>query len=173
MLKKPHSWAKRGQLRRLRRSPLSDSQMQRGVALIEGLIAILIFAVGLIGTLKVQADSVSRSRDALYRAEAGVLAHEIIGIMWTDRANLAAYAHRPTGTDCQPTGTNTANANASRWLGEFTTAANGRYLPGATLSNQQIIVSADTPPKVTVRICWRAPQDTADSNFVAVSQLPL
>lgn len=147
---------------------------QRGVALVEALVAILVFAIGLIAALKMQTDSVTRSRDALYRAEASVLAHEIIGIMWTDRANLAAYAHNPTvGTECAPTVAATTNVNALRWLGEFTTAGNGRYLPGATLAKQQIFINvAAAPPVVTVRLCWRAPQDTTDSNFVAVSQLP-
>jgi type IV pilus assembly protein PilV len=147
---------------------------QQGVALIEALIAMLIFAVGLIGALKVQADSAVRSRDALYRAEASVLAHEIIGTMWTDQANLASYAHRAdAGTPvCAPTGTNTGNSNATRLMGEFTTAGGTRYLPGATTDKQKILITGTNPVLVTVTICWRAPQDTTDHNFVAVSQIP-
>ncbi len=147
---------------------------QTGLALIEAMVAVLIFAIGLLSALKLQADSTTRSTDALYRAEATMLAHEIIGTIWTDRANISSYAHNPSGgTECAPTASASANANVLRWLGEFTTAGNGRYLPGATSSNQQITVDASTPPIVTVKICWRGPLDTTDSNFVVVSQVPL
>lgn len=149
------------------------SKKNTGLALIEALVAILIFSIGLLSALKLQSDSVLRSRDALYRAEAAALAHEIIGIMWTDLANLPAYAHNPVATtECSPTANATSNPNATRWLDEFTSVGNGRYLPGATSSKQQIIIDS-APPTVTVRICWRAPQDSSDSNFVAISKIAL
>jgi type IV pilus assembly protein PilV len=145
----------------------------RGVALLESLIAILVYAIGLLGRVKIQAYGVTASRDALCRAEASVIAHELIGIMWTDRANLAAYQHQPGGSVCSPTGAGSTHPAAVAWRNEFTTPGNTRHLPGATAANQQVIVDLGaSPPIVRVHLCWRAPNDTADRSFVAVSQLP-
>jgi type IV pilus assembly protein PilV len=155
------------------RAALRARSGQRGATLVEALIAILIFALGLLGTLKMQSYSAEISRDAMYRAEASVLAHEMIGIIWTDRTNLAAYLHgkqNPNQT-CDDDNTVATSPNALNWLAEFTTAGT-RYLPGAAANKQQIIVVNTVPPIVRVHICWRGPQDTEDRSFVAVSQLP-
>lgn len=142
----------------------------RGASLLEALIALLIFSVGLLGLLGLQANALGASRDAQYRAEAAVLANEIIGIMWTDRANLAQYAHNGSGGNtCAPTGTATTNANAVNWLNQFT-ASNARSLPGATSAAQQIIVGSDRTVRVT--LCWRAPQDAGWHNYTAVARIP-
>ena len=145
----------------------------RGVSLVEAMIAILILSVGLLGLVRMQSYSVTTSRDAMYRSEASVLAHEIIGIAWTDAANLAAYQHRAGGAICSPSGSAATSNNVSNWLAGFTTAGNVRYLPGATADKQQIIVDTSvTPPIVRVHLCWRSPQDSSDRSFVAVSRVP-
>lgn len=142
-----------------------------GASLLEALIALLIFSIGLLGLLGLQANALGASRDAQYRAEAAVLAHEIIGIMWTDRANLTQYAHYGTaGNVCSPAGTATTNANALRWLNQFTTAGNAKFLPGATAAAQQIFVDADRTVRVT--LCWRGPQDAGWHNYTAVARIP-
>ena len=136
----------------------------------------LIFSLGLLGTLKMQSYSAEVSRDAMYRAEASVLAHEIIGIMWTDRANLLNYRHGeqdPNDPPCTVDNTAATSPNATNWLNEFTTAGGTRYLPGASTNKQQIIVDNSVPPIVRVHICWSGPQDLTARSFVAVSQLPL
>jgi len=65
---------------------------QRGMALIEALIAILILAVGLIGTLGLQVNSQKALSQASMRAEATIAANELIGVMNTDLDNLDGYA---------------------------------------------------------------------------------
>jgi type IV pilus assembly protein PilV len=143
----------------------------RGASLLEALIALLIFSIGLLGLLGLQANALGASRDSQYRAEAAVLAHEIIGIMWTDRANLTQYAHNGSGgTACAPSGTATDNVNALRWLNQFTTSGNARFLPGATAAAQQIVVDTDRTVRVT--LCWRGPQDAGWHNYTAVARIP-
>ncbi len=145
----------------------------QGVTLIEALVAIVVLALALLGLVKMQSHSAVVSRDAMFRAEAGVLVHELIGIMWIDRANLAGYQHRPDGSACAPSGTSATNLNALNWLAEFTTAGAQRYLPGATPEAQQIIVdTTSSPPTLRVRVCWQSPQDTGQRSFVAVSRVP-
>ena len=146
----------------------------RGETLIESLIALALMAFGLLGMVKLQGDSVVHAREAQYRAEAQMLAHELIGTLWTDRANLAAYAHRPGGSVCTRSGANTSLDNAGNWLAEFTSAGGTRYLPGATADMQQIVVDATTtPPTVRVHLCWQPPQAAGPSNVVVVAQIPL
>lgn len=54
---------------------------QSGVMLLEALIAILIFSLGILGVVGMQASAVKANRDAKYRADAGLLANELVGQM--------------------------------------------------------------------------------------------
>ncbi len=56
--------------------------LQRGVMLLEALIAILIFSMGILAIIGLQASSVSMAGDAKYRADANLLANRLIGAMW-------------------------------------------------------------------------------------------
>jgi type IV pilus assembly protein PilV len=67
-------------------------QSQRGVILIEALVAILIFSVGVIAVMGMQAVSIEQVSQAKYRTDASYLANQITGQMWTDVPNLATYA---------------------------------------------------------------------------------
>lgn len=142
----------------------------RGAGLLEALIALAIFSIGVLGLIGLQARAMIGSRDAQYRAEAAVLAQELIGIAWTDRANLAQYAHNATGTTaCAPQTAVTSNVNAQRWLAQFTTTTGSHFLPGATSEAQQIAVDVNGTIRVT--ICWRAPQDTGWARYTKVARV--
>lgn len=54
---------------------------QSGVMLLEALISILIFSLGILGIIGLQASAVAASRDAKYRIDAGLLANELVGQM--------------------------------------------------------------------------------------------
>lgn len=77
-----------------RRPPLRGSGRhgQRGVALLESLLAVVILGIALIGTLGLQARSTAALADAGLRAEATIAANQLVGIMSSDLANLDAYA---------------------------------------------------------------------------------
>ena len=66
-------------------------QGQRGVMLIEALIGILIFSIGILALLGMQAVAMSATIDAKYRSEASFLANEVIGVMWADPAIVRFY----------------------------------------------------------------------------------
>ena len=63
-----------------------SSVAQSGVALLEALIAILIFSFGVLGLIAILAGSIRATNDARYRAEAANLAQGLIGAMWSTRA---------------------------------------------------------------------------------------
>jgi len=65
----------------------ATSAAQRGVALLEALIAILIFSFGVLGLIGTLAGSIRATNDARYRAEAANLAQALIGAMWSTRAD--------------------------------------------------------------------------------------
>jgi type IV pilus assembly protein PilV len=145
---------------------------QSGAMLLEALIAILIFSLGILAVIGLQAQSIRNSAESKYRSDASYLANQLIGRMWADRANLASYSHRPGGTTvCSPTGTSAATTtNVGRWIASFTTtgttsATQQTLLPGATANNQQVIIGAvvNNTRTVFIRICWVSP--TGQHNY--------
>lgn len=61
---------------------------QRGVILLETLIAILIFSIGILALVGLQAVMISNTTDAKYRSEASLIAQKRIAVIWgTDPIN--------------------------------------------------------------------------------------
>lgn len=81
---------------------------QQGVVLLESLIAILVFSLGVLGIVGLQAAMIKGSSDAKYRSEASYIAQQRIGEMWADPGNLNAYLENATDISAQiPAGTRT------------------------------------------------------------------
>jgi type IV pilus assembly protein PilV len=60
-------------------------QAMQGVSLVEAMVAVLIFGVGLIGVASMQINGLRFNRDAFLRSQATVLAYEVIEQMRIDR----------------------------------------------------------------------------------------
>jgi type IV pilus assembly protein PilV len=148
---------------------LMDAQMctrgQQGSTHIEGLVAIVIFSIGILGMVALQASAINLSSDAKYRGDAAFLANQILGqLAVADPAQLADFSNRPDGKACSPTGSDSTNAVVTAWLTQV-----DKTLPGAAASKQQIKV--DTGDKsVTVTLCWQPPNGSAHHHTVS-SQL--
>ncbi|KXS31911.1 MAG: putative Tfp pilus assembly protein PilV [Candidatus Gallionella acididurans] len=144
------------------------SRAQQGSVLLEGLISILLFSVGILAIVGMQAAAIKNTSDAKYRADASYFANQIIGQMWADRANLPSYNNNAiAGTaPCNPTGTLSIYPNVTGWLNAVTTS-----LPNAVSGVQQIVVNAAANNLVTVTVCWKPPQATTWHNFVATAQI--
>jgi type IV pilus assembly protein PilV len=80
---------------------------EKGSALIEALVAVLLFSIGIIALLRVLGASVKDAGDVEYRATAATIADQTIGRMWVDRTNLAAYVETAGALDALPNGTRT------------------------------------------------------------------
>jgi len=142
---------------------------QAGASLLEALVAILIFSMGIIALMGMQAASIKNSIDAKYRADAAYLANQIIAQMWVDRGNIDSYAHYATAgaTACTPGGSASTLTKVTSW-----TAQAASTLPGATASKQSIsITNLSSAKQVTVTVCWKSPQETATHNFVTTAQI--
>lgn len=55
---------------------------QNGFVLLEGLIAILIFSMAILGVVGMQATAITKASESQYRADAAFLANQLIGQMW-------------------------------------------------------------------------------------------
>lgn len=154
---------------------------QSGVLLIEALIGMLIFSVGILALVGLQAVALKATDDARYRADASYLANALIGQMWADAnatgaAATPSFAHRPNGNACASTGTASTNVKVGDatqgWLQQVATT-----LPMATPERQQIqVLTQVSPPPlaqtyylVTVALCWVSPQDKLPHNHIAVA----
>lgn len=72
---------------------------QEGMILLEGLIAILIFSVGILGAVGLQATMIKANTDAKYRVEAGLAVEEYISKMWVNQVGLSGMVEPAPGTD--------------------------------------------------------------------------
>ena len=66
------------------RSLPPSPQSQHGVVLLESLIANLIFSLGVLGIVGLQAAMIKSTADAKFRSEASYIAQQKIGQMWAD-----------------------------------------------------------------------------------------
>ena len=147
---------------------------QSGFFLIEALVAILIFSLGVLGMVALGGTAMGAQTDARYRTDAAALADELASAIVINvarnstpafQASLLLFQHQPGGANCAFTGTaNTTQPDVVAWLSRVSTQ--GRNLPGlpnAGSANQQILV--DTSPtgfnRVQITVCWQAPNDRA------------
>lgn len=162
------------------------------MALVEALVSVLIFAVGVLGVIGLQTLALKSSTDGKYRADAAYMANQLIGQMWADsRSNLPSYAHYCSNTSagcapptlplCSTSGSASTNPAVAAWL---TQLAN-EFPAGATASNLvQISVVPVTPVygislqtlptyQVAVSICWHAPRDPSGQyhSYVVAAQI--
>jgi len=130
---------------------------QGGFSLIEGLVSILIFSLGVLALVSLQATSVRQSANAKYRSDASLLTNQLIGTMWvTDR----------TATTLQNS-FNTGGAGYTTWLADVQAA-----LPGSAASAPTVTVS--NSGVVTVNIYWKAPNEQPAApvhQFTAIAQV--
>jgi type IV pilus assembly protein PilV len=136
---------------------------QKGSMLLEALIAILIFSMGILALMGMQANAITTVSESKYRSDAGFLANRIIGQIWADRANLASYACNP----CTTTGT--GNADTRAWATEIQTGA--LQLPGVTDAANQPTITLGASNQVQIQVFWRAPNATAQRNHLVIAYI--
>lgn len=155
-----------------------DRRGQTGMTLIESMVAILLFSMGILALVGMYAAATSRTSDSQYRIEAANYANKIIGQIWAnvDRSTaatltntLVAFQHRPGGGGCGFSGSVSANAAVTQWVGDITAVGTG--LPGAEDTMQQILVDTANANRVTVTVCWRAPTDSTTHRHVVVANI--
>ncbi len=110
----------------------------RGVALIEVLVALLLFMLGVLGMVGLQSSMTRAQTESKVRSDAAYLASELIGRMWSDLTNVATYS----GTGCA------TQARCKEWQRKV-----AHSLPGGSGA---VTVDATTGD-VAVTITWKMP----------------
>jgi type IV pilus assembly protein PilV len=82
------------------------ARSEGGVVLLEVLVAVLIFSIGILAVIGLQASAIASVTDAKYRLDASAVAAQEIGKMWVDQGNLASYA-KTTAVAALPQGSMT------------------------------------------------------------------
>jgi len=77
---------------------------QGGVALVEAMVAIVIFAFGVLAIVGLQATSVRQVSDAKYRIDAANVVSQSLGAMWADRERIQLHAVRDQAVSALPNG---------------------------------------------------------------------
>lgn len=146
------------------RRPRGKAAGQHGIVLLEALCGLLIFAVGILGLIGLQAASVKQAAAAEYRSVAALQANELISDMWvSDRtaASLQAKFASPDGPAFKA------------WQEKWEAA-----LPGSThkpeVTFTTIAGGGPTPTsssQVSITIYWKAPSETIEHKYDVVAQL--
>lgn len=145
---------------------------QGGVVILEVLVSIVIFAVGVLGIVGLQAVTAKAGVNARFRTEAATLADELISRaqIWTTVSTLAANF---TGTTAAG-GTATGGTEYQSWSNDrLARATTG--LPGAQATVTFPAPLAVTPGAgvlMTVEISWQAPGTDSRSSHTTVAALP-
>lgn len=139
---------------------------QQGSVLLEALLAILIFSIGILALVGMQATTISNVADAKYRADASFLADQIIGVMWASRiattvSGVTTFTPDPAFA-CAPCTQANGNAATKAWAG---TSGIAGALPNGSGS---IAISGS---QVTVTMTWQPPQATTAHRHTAVAYI--
>lgn len=153
---------------------------QQGSVLLEALVAFLIFSMGILGVIGLQATAINNTLDARFRSDAAFLANQIIAEMWTDPVFTAATATKPATYDIDPTyecincDSTNGNAKTRAWVTQIQ-GSNVQlpFLPGVDdATNQPSIVVDQLNNKVTVTLTWVSPQNGAVvHNYTTIAQM--
>jgi len=127
---------------------------QSGFMLLEVLVAILIFAIGVLSIVGLQVNSIKQSTAGKYRTDASFLADDIIGRMWVSDRSFNTINTRFT----------TGGTEFNAWLANVQAVLPGSttYPPRVTVvSSPSGLAGGPASSIVTVTLRWKAPSEPA------------
>ncbi len=171
----------------------SSINNQQGSFLLEALIAILVFSLGVLAMVGLGTTAVATQTDAQYRTVAAQLANDLAGrlTLQADRsphvtpadalaalnASMAPFAHNEGGATCNFNSSPSAAALVTNWVGEVMGDSSATppvlpKLPGV----QARMIQVDTTTYaafsgVSITICWQAPTDKAAHSYSLVTYI--
>jgi type IV pilus assembly protein PilV len=139
------------------KSELRARRAERGAFLLEALIGILIFSLGILGIVGLQAQAIRSTNDAEYRAQAVYLANSLISQMWADNRNtLKANYDSAVG-----------GPKYTQFTLDVQNGMLGAIFPAAPIVKVDVtdgslpLAVTKTSSVVQVQIFWRLPGETA------------
>lgn len=99
----------------------SGRRRNRGVGMIEVLVAMVIVAVALLGISRAQIVMLKRNQSALQRSQATILAYDVVDRMRADRQGALSGDYDRSLGNARPTGTTVSDNATNAWLDSIAT----------------------------------------------------
>ncbi len=138
-------------------------KLQSGMLLIEAMVAILIFSIGVIALMGVQAAAIRSTSDAKVRMDAEFFADQLISEMTVDGRD-ATNNINPAALQSKYSSAN-AGGGFVRWRNRVFDTTNGG-LPGVSITLNPPVVTVTAvmiggvpSAQVNISLFWRAPSD--------------
>lgn len=131
------------------RPSMTSRHRQTGAYLLEALIGILIFALGVLGIVGLQAASLRTTTDSALRAEAVFAANQLLGQMWTDdEAALALnYSSASAGQRYQDFAAELKAVQGGAWVED----------PKVIIDTEvPVVAPSSTSHSVKIQVFWRS-----------------
>lgn len=143
------------------------ARQEQGFTLLEVLVSLLIFAIGILGLLSAQSAAVKDSSTARYRSMAAASAADLVDRMWISDRTAATLQANFSSTD--------AGTGYTEWLERL--EATG--LPGVDSNPPSVTfstvaggtTSSDSSSLATIEVHWKAPGESTAHTYTAVAQL--
>lgn len=127
------------------RRPRPSPPQARGVGLVEQLVALLIFSIGVLGLIGLQAAATRTQTAGKFRGDAAYLGSELIGTLWAEApARRASY--NTEGGACA------ATPGCAAWLAKVQAS-----LPAASASVQVLRDAGTQADQLRVDLSWSPP----------------
>jgi type IV pilus assembly protein PilV len=121
--------------------PLQVSR-QEGFMLLEALIAVLIFSMGILSLVGMQATATRYATDAQFRSTASYLANQRMADIWVgDRATMSSFNESDISLSGLPDGKRTVKVVPDTTNGYLVTVTINWQMPGDAVAHKHIAVS--------------------------------
>jgi type IV pilus assembly protein PilV len=144
------------------RKSLPFRDRQEGVMLIEALIAILIFSIGILAVVGMQSIAIKNVTESRSRSEASFLAGELLTQMWVDQSINATQVNTSNVTvaNYNYPGTGTVPARLTGWVARVQGKLPGSTLPGI---RPKVTITNATASGATIKIelFWQNPEEAS------------
>lgn len=116
-----------------------EAAQQQGFALLEVLVAVLIFSVGILALVGMQATATRYATDSQFRSTASYLANQRMAEIWVgDRAAMSGFTETDTPLAGLPNGKRTVAVTADATNGYQVTVTIAWQIPGDTTVHQHV-----------------------------------
>lgn len=151
------------------------SAKQAGIVLIDAMIAIVIFSIGILGMVALQGSAIEMTTASSYRINAAMLTDHVIAQMWA--SDLTKLPNDFKGSKGK------GGAGYTAWFDalDCTIQPQQRFhncLPGVKANppsidvvRQAISHTGNTEYQVTVTVYWQAPTDHSVHKYVSVTAI--
>lgn len=137
------------------------ARAQKGIVLLEALVAILIFSLGILGLIGLQAVSIQNTSESQFRVEAANLANTVLAQIRT--------ADPLTRVNLFQTNGGSVTVGYTAWYNRVADPSTG--LPGAAVAANRptVVFSGAGNDTVTVTMIWQAKTDSGTRQHVVTT----